>query len=188
VIKAATCGIAGALGGTRTPSLLIRRDLHARPLPAHMSVTCRNATQQCVAIGGAKRCCPAKIRPVRAVIPCLQSPAKVSSTVAGLGRCAASVCPSITVSKPVGVGCGRHLATAADHLIRSSAASAADLGTRLLTWRGDAHWCALLTCIMQCCPARIGQAARLLRVLLAGFESLHPPVESLALLRLLEAA
>jgi hypothetical protein len=30
--------IRGALGGTRTPNLLIRRDLRAHPLPAHMPI------------------------------------------------------------------------------------------------------------------------------------------------------
>jgi hypothetical protein len=54
-------------------------------------------------------------QPCRSLNSCLQSPAKVSSTVAGLGRCAASVRPSIAVSKSIGVGCGCHLATAADH-------------------------------------------------------------------------
>jgi hypothetical protein len=29
-----TCGFGGALGGTRTPNLLIRRLCHAHPLPA----------------------------------------------------------------------------------------------------------------------------------------------------------
>jgi CheY-like chemotaxis protein len=32
--KALTCGFAGALGGTRTPSLLIRREIQPHPLPA----------------------------------------------------------------------------------------------------------------------------------------------------------
>jgi hypothetical protein len=41
-------------------------------------VTCRNATQQYAAIGGAERRCPAKIRPVGAMIPVL---AKYSEVV-----------------------------------------------------------------------------------------------------------
>ena len=32
-----TCGFNGALGGTRTPNLLIRRLCHAYPLPAHFA-------------------------------------------------------------------------------------------------------------------------------------------------------
>jgi hypothetical protein len=55
----------GALGGTRTPNLLIRRDLRAHPLPAHMLLTCRNATQRCAIAGSVERCCKAKIGPVR---------------------------------------------------------------------------------------------------------------------------
>jgi hypothetical protein len=51
--------------------------------------------------------------------PCLQSRAKVSSTVDDLGRCVVSVHPRIEVSMSVGVDCRCYLATAADHLIRS---------------------------------------------------------------------
>jgi len=53
----------GALGGTRTPNLLIRRDLRSPLLPAHTPLTCRNAAQRCATTRGVERCCKAKIRP-----------------------------------------------------------------------------------------------------------------------------
>jgi hypothetical protein len=62
--KTLTCGFGGALGGTRTPNLLIRRYLHSCPRPAHMPLTCRNAAQRCVVVGGVERCCEARMRPV----------------------------------------------------------------------------------------------------------------------------
>jgi len=59
-----TCTFEGALGGTRTPNLLIRRDLQGHPLQAHMLSTCWNAAQRCATAGGVERYCEAKIRPL----------------------------------------------------------------------------------------------------------------------------
>jgi hypothetical protein len=53
----------GALGGTRTPNLLIRRDLRSSPLPAHMQLTCWNVAQRCSMAGDVERCCKANLRP-----------------------------------------------------------------------------------------------------------------------------
>src|ERR1022692_2940553 len=38
ISNASSCGDCGALGGTRTPNLLIRRELRAHPPPGHTSV------------------------------------------------------------------------------------------------------------------------------------------------------
>src|SRR5215467_14585506 len=50
----------GPLGGTRTPSLLIRRLCHPCLLPAHSPLTCRNAAHWCAVDGSVERPCAAK--------------------------------------------------------------------------------------------------------------------------------
>ena len=53
----------GALGGTRTPNLLIRRDLRAHPLSAQTPLTSWNCAQRYAMTCGVERCCKAKMRP-----------------------------------------------------------------------------------------------------------------------------
>jgi hypothetical protein len=56
-------GFAGALGGTRTPNLLIRRDLHDIVGPAQIALTCRNLPHWSARLRGVTRRRKAKIRP-----------------------------------------------------------------------------------------------------------------------------
>lgn len=53
----------GALGGTRTSNLRIRRNIRAGSRPAHRAMTCWNANQRCAGICGVERRCEAKMRP-----------------------------------------------------------------------------------------------------------------------------
>jgi sarcosine oxidase len=54
---------AGALGRTRIPNLLIRRDIRQHLWPAGQALTCQDVAQQCAAVVGAWRHRKAKIRP-----------------------------------------------------------------------------------------------------------------------------
>lgn len=67
-----------ALGGTRLPNLLIRRDLRPRLLSARTPLTCWNAAQRCATTGGVERRCKAKVRPVS---PANHRPARRGLTV-----------------------------------------------------------------------------------------------------------
>jgi hypothetical protein len=56
----------GALGGTRTPNLLIRRVFRVSTSPAHMPFELADAVHRCAEGGNVEHCCAAKIRPARA--------------------------------------------------------------------------------------------------------------------------
>jgi hypothetical protein len=53
----------GALGGTRTPNLLIRRNLCGSPSPAALALACKNDGQWCALIVVVERPRTARIRP-----------------------------------------------------------------------------------------------------------------------------
>jgi len=55
----------GALGGTRTPSLLIRRYIRTLSWPACQALTGLDVAQRCAVVVGIWRPCKAKIRPGR---------------------------------------------------------------------------------------------------------------------------
>jgi hypothetical protein len=59
----------GALGGTRTPTLLIRRLCHRRRLPGRWRLTCSDASHWVASLFPVTRCCPAKIRPTLPRLP-----------------------------------------------------------------------------------------------------------------------
>ena len=58
-----TWGFVGALGGTRTPNLLIRRDLRLTRGSGHLQSDLRVHTRCCATVVNVARCEAAKIRP-----------------------------------------------------------------------------------------------------------------------------
>jgi hypothetical protein len=64
-----TWGDGAALGGTRTPSLQIRRVCHRRCLPGRWCLTCSNASHWLASLLSVTRCCPARIRPALPHLP-----------------------------------------------------------------------------------------------------------------------
>jgi hypothetical protein len=62
-VRSVTWFFVSAIGGIRTPNLLIRRDLHRWRPPAYLIADLLEYRSSCAPGGGVERCCVAKMRP-----------------------------------------------------------------------------------------------------------------------------
>jgi hypothetical protein len=72
------------------------------------------------------------------------------------GTCLAGSCPGASRTAS---GLGRSLIRPLTTRSVDRAASVSDLGTSLLTWPGNARWCASLACVERRCQPEFGRAA-----------------------------
>jgi hypothetical protein len=73
----------GALGGTRTPSLLIRRLCHWSPRPGKSRLICPDGSHRFASLCSVARCCPARFRPALPRFPSMRT----NGSAVGRGRC-----------------------------------------------------------------------------------------------------